>query len=719
MHPRQVNDLHRHLFLLCGDAEWCRATACERLAHRGYRRVLWVGSGSPAFGRVIPAGKIASWLGSEWQALVFDAWRGFDADAFGAALGGVRGGGSVLLLTPPLEQWDTRPDAALERFTPWPYRPEGLGSPFLRRLAGIVSTSDCARLFRPGDSLPELPAPPAAPGETLRPTGDQRRAVDAICRVALGHRRRPLVLTADRGRGKSAALGFAAAQLLREGKQRILVTAPRRDAVAVLFRQAEQLLPGAVGTPGMIRWRGGWIRFEPPDRLCREGAAADLLLVDEAAAIPVPLLTTLLQRHSRIVFSTTVHGYEGTGRGFAIRFRETLERLTPEWRSLQLVSPVRWGNGDPVERFGFHALLLDASAAPDETMADLSVHRCEAVVLPRERLLADDSLLRELFGLLVLSHYRTRPSDLRNLLDGPTLSVHALLHRGHVAAAALVVEEGGLDEDLARAIWLGRRRVRGHLLPQSLAAHAGFPEAAPLRYARIMRLAVHPAARRRGLGSRLVRELTRHFGDRGVDAVGTSFGATPELLAFWYRVGFSVVHLGLRAEASSGHHAAFLLHPSSPAGERLTRQIRDRFRERLPTLLHGPLRHLEPETVARLLENLPPAPHPTPEEAAWLDIVSFTFGSRGYEMCAHAIGKLVYAMLTGERERPSLPVGERDLLILRVLQDRDWAAVAHHAGLAGRAAAVSALRQAVARVVQALPSAPHRVGTLPPNSMSE
>jgi len=437
-------------------------------------------------------------------------------------------------------------------------------------------------------------------------------------------------------------------------------------------------------------------------------------MVDEAAAIPVPLLTTLLRRHPRIVFSTTIHGYEGTGRGFAIRFRETLERLTPEWRGLRLVSPVRWGSNDPVERFGFHALLLDASPAPDEAMTDLSVQRCEAAVLSRERLLADESLLRELFGLLVLSHYRTRPSDLRNLLDGPTLSVHALLHRGHVAAAALVVEEGGLDEDLARAVWLGRRRVRGHLLPQSLAVHAGFPEAAPLRYARIMRLAVHPAARRCGLGSRLVRELVRHFGDRGVDAVGTSFGATPELLAFWYRTDFSVVHLGLRAEASSGHHAAFLLHPSSLAGERLTRQVRDRFRERLPALLHGPLRHLEPETVARLLENLPAAPHPTPEEAAWRDVVSFAFGSRGYEMCAHAIGKLVFATLTGERARPSLPAGERDLLILRVLQDRDWAAVAHHAGLAGRATAVSALRQAVASVVQALPSAGWRRGLAKP-----
>jgi tRNA(Met) cytidine acetyltransferase len=42
--------------------------------------------------------------------LVYDAYGGFDPDSFGAAAGALRGGGLLLLLTPPLDRWPDRPD---------------------------------------------------------------------------------------------------------------------------------------------------------------------------------------------------------------------------------------------------------------------------------------------------------------------------------------------------------------------------------------------------------------------------------------------------------------------------------------------------------------------------------------------------------------------------------------------------------------------------------
>ncbi len=693
---------HRHLFLLWGEARWCRTTARDRLVRQGYQRILWVGDNLPSCGLSIPASKVTTQLGSEWDALVFDAWSGFDPDAFGASLGAVRGGGVVILLAPSPNTWPFQPDPAMSRFTPWPCRATERSSLFLQRLARIVSSSATLRLFSSSGPPFTLPPPPAPrPVGTVCLTEDQEHAVDAICGLARGHRHRPLVLTADRGRGKSTALGIAAARLLRRGIRLIRVTAPSLEAAAVIFRQAERELDGSIVSPGKIRWQENEIRFEAPDRLCRFPEPANLLLVDEAAAIPVPLLTTLLKRHARIVFSTTVHGYEGTGRGFAIRFQETLQRLTPQWRALRLTEPVRWGENDPVERFGSHALLLKATPAPDRVVENAASQQCRWAVIPRGKLIADDPLLEELFGLLVLAHYRTRPSDLRNLLDGPTLTVHALFHDDHVVATALVIEEGELNEKLAEEVWLGQRRVRGHLLPQSLAAHAGFAKAARLRYARIMRLAVHPAARRRGLGKRLVEEVISYHRERGADGVGTSFGATPELLSFWYRAGFDTVHLGLRPEASSGHHAAFLLHPLTPSMVKLHRQLRHHLREQLPHLLTSPLRHLEPETVRSLLKNLPSDPESLNPHAQ-RDIHAFAFGHRGYETCAYALGKLTHFALA-KGYGSSLSTGEQKLLVRKVLQNHPWGEVIRCCEFAGRRAALSALRGVMAKLIRAHP----------------
>ena len=55
--------------------------------------------------------------------------------------------------------------------------------------------------------------------------------------------------------------------------------------------------------------------------------------------------------------------------------------------------------------------------------------------------------------------------------------------------------EGGLDSELAEQVMLGKRRLRGHLLPQSLATHSGFAKAACQSLLRIVRIAVSAEVR--------------------------------------------------------------------------------------------------------------------------------------------------------------------------------------------------------------------------------
>ncbi|RXR92049.1 GNAT family N-acetyltransferase, partial [Staphylococcus saprophyticus] len=143
----------------------------------------------------------------------------------------------------------------------------------------------------------------------------------------------------------------------------------------------------------------------------------------------------------------------------------------------------------------------------------------------------------------VQAHYRTTPSDLRHLLDGPDTRVVTLGDAAGPAAVAVVADEGGFDAALAERVARGERRPRGHLMAQSLAAHAGSREALTGRLRRVQRIAVHPAARRRGLGRELLAREREAAGDAGIALLGASFGAEPGLLAFWRAQGFRTVRL--------------------------------------------------------------------------------------------------------------------------------------------------------------------------------
>lgn len=680
----------RRALVLAGDAAWCRAAARTALDGAGLDSALWLAEPAPAGAAALPPGQARQLLGRELGGLVIDAHAGFDPDAFGAAGGALRGGGLLLLLTPPLDAWSRHPDPEHRRLAVAPWRPEQISGRFLGRLARVIRAAPGVALVEQGRPPP---APPPVPAPAPRPrcggdwaTEDQRRAVEAVLRVAAGHRRRPLVLVSDRGRGKSAALGIAAARLLAGGAARVLVTAPRPEAAAVVFEQARR------------RGAGAELVFLPPDALAAESAPAALVLVDEAAAIPAPLLERLLARHARIVFATTVHGYEGSGRGFAVRFREVLDKRTPGWRALRLEQPVRWAAGDPVEALAFRALLLDAAPAADRAVALAGPEACAVERLERNRLAGDEATLSELFGLLVLAHYRTSPLDLRHLLDGPNLAVWVLRHGGAVAATALVATEGGFDPATARAVWAGRRRLRGHLLAQSLTVHAGLEQAACLRGARVVRIAVHPAARDRGLGRRLLAAVGEQARSAGLDYLGSSFGAEPGLLRFWERCGLLPVRVGIKREASSGERSVMVLQPLSSAGEALFEAARRRLARHLPCLLADPLRDLDPDLAAALLRRRRPraADLDTGERA---ELAGFAAGERAFETCLPALGALAGAALTDAATAAGLEAEERNALILRVLQRRSWGETAAALGLPGRAAVMERLRQGVGRLL--------------------
>jgi tRNA(Met) cytidine acetyltransferase len=249
---------------------------------------------------------------------------------------------------------------------------------------------------------------------------------------------------------------------------------------------------------------------------------------------------------------------------------------------------------------------------------------------------------------------------------------------------------------MAEQIWAGRRRPRGHLLAQSLSAHLGLITAATLKGMRIMRITVHPALQGRGLGRLLVKSIRQEAKTKEYDYLGTSFGATSELINFWHRCGLQAVRIGLRAGASSSHHSAIFLLPLGKQGAEMASEARKRFSKQLPALLGDILSQLSSGLAAPLLAGIEHPSTTTLEKQDWLDLIAFAFAERGYDITLHAIEVIVLAALADGM----VTDGDSRLLIKRVLQKQSWQACASAMTLNGRGATLHQIRQVVARLVQ-------------------
>ena len=683
----------RRLLVCSGSAQWCRELV--QTVESGQVGIsLYIGEGITSTLPVLPARQSKQWLGRELDFLVYDAHCGFDVDAFGAITGTLRAGGLMILLVPELSQWAFFNDPEHKRIQVYPQNQQEVTGYYLQRLAQQVSSSNAASVLCETGAYRESVWPGASHTENniLEPcrTSQQSEAVAAVHKVVRGHRRRPLVLTADRGRGKSAALGIASGQLFNEGIGSIIITAPSKVSAEVIFQHARN---NCDLDQTELDHR---LVFISPDELIKHSPDTDLLLVDEAAAIPTPLLQTILTRYARIVFASTVHGYEGTGRGFAIRFRKILDKKTPQWRHMQIQQPIRWNVNDPLEAFVFKALLLNAAPVNTSSLSELSREDYEYRRISSEQLISNESLLNELFGLLVLAHYQTRPFDLRHLLDGGNIEVSGLFQQGHLVATVLAAKEGEIEQSLVEPIWRGQRRVRGHLLPQSLSNHVGIADAVTLKGLRIIRIAVHPERQYQGLGRRLLSEIKRQAVNDCYDYLGTSFGATESLLRFWHHCQFKPVRVGITREAASGTHSVMMLQGLSILGQSLQIEAQERFREQFHWLLMDGLDDVEADIVTLMLRQSGYAQTYQQSVFEQRDLLSYIEGQRQYDCCMASVKAWTMRWLANY----SVTSEQQRLLVTKVLQNKDWKCVAESLQLSGRKQVQQRLRQTIAEQVR-------------------
>ncbi|MFP8162340.1 tRNA cytosine(34) acetyltransferase TmcA [Escherichia coli] len=593
----------RRLLVLSGEEGWCFDHALKlRDALPG--DWLWISPQPDAENHCSPSA-LQTLLGREFRHAVFDARHGFDAGAFAALSGTLKAGSWLVLLLPVWEEWENQPDADSLR---WSDCPDPIATPhFVQHLKRVLTADNDAILWRQNQPFslahftPRTDWHPA----TGAPQPEQQQLLQQLLTMPPG----VAAVTAARGRGKSALAG----QLISRIAGSAIVTAPAKAATDVLAQFA-----------------GEKFRFIAPDALLASDEQADWLVVDEAAAIPAPLLHQLVSRFPRTLLTTTVQGYEGTGRGFLLKFCARF----PHLHRFELQQPIRWAQGCPLEKMVSEALVFDDENFTHTPQGNIVISAFEQTLWRSE----PETPLK-VYQLLSGAHYRTSPLDLRRMMDAPGQYFLQAAGENEIAGALWLVDEGGLSQQLSQAVWAGFRRPRGNLVAQSLAAHGSNPLAATLRGRRVSRIAVHPARQREGTGRQLIAGALQYTHD--LDYLSVSFGYTGELWRFWQRCGFVLVRMGNHREASSGCYTAMALLPMSDAGKQLAEREHYRLRRDAQALAqwNGETLPVDPLNDAILSDD------------DWLELAGFAFAHRPL---LTSLGCLLRLLQTSELALPAL-----------------------------------------------------------------
>jgi N-acetyltransferase 10 len=406
-----------------------------------------------------------------------------------------------------------------------------------------------------------------------------------------------VAMTAARGRGKSAAMGLCLAGAISLGYSMMAVTAPEPENLVSVFdflirglkalKYQEHMdytltYNSAAGRDAIKcitainihRSHRQVIQYIPPHEIDKF-ASAEIVAIDEAAAIPLPVVRALMHQPDRITFlSSTVNGYEGTGRALSLKLIKELreskggrqaelnaanaaagaivgprskkgtakvheqrykaaaeaaeggDKLTGPLREIELAMPIRYAQNDAIEAWLNKLLCLDSGSS-----AQLKLNGgapapadCELYSVDRDALFSyhklSEAFLQKLMGLYSSAHYKNTPNDLQMLSDAPQHKVFVLLSPSaekdsdslpDILAVVQVAMEGKVSRKAVEAQLARGHRSAGDLIPWTISQQFGDSKFAQLSGARIVRIAVHPSVQSMGYGSRAVELLYRFY----------------------------------------------------------------------------------------------------------------------------------------------------------------------------------------------------------------
>lgn len=418
--------------------------------------------------------------------------------------------------------------------------------------------------------------PPVGSLITLAKTVDQAKAlltfVDAIAEKAL---QSTVTLTAARGRGKSAALGVAVAAAVAHGYSNIFITSPSPENLKTLFefvfkgfdalnyldhvdysiiQSTNPDFNKAIVRVNVHRQHRQTIQYIQPQDAYTLGQA-ELLVIDEAAAIPLPLVRKLMGPYL-VFMASTINGYEGTGRSLSLKLIQQLreqsrgkskinstdqvvDRSTGKetkdatetstggrsLREITLSEPIRYAPGDAVEKWLNKLLCLDATLPRSNLNTRGCPHpsQCQLLHVNRDTLFSfhpvSEKFLQQMMALYVASHYKNSPNDLQLMSDAPAHELFVLVppvdDESNRLPEPLCVVQVALEGQISRESVLNSlsrgQRAGGDLIPWIVSQQFQDENFAGLSGARVVRIATNPDYISMGYGSRALELLTDFY----------------------------------------------------------------------------------------------------------------------------------------------------------------------------------------------------------------
>ena len=446
------------------------------------------------------------------------------------------------------------------------------------------------------------------------------------------------------------------------------------------------------------------ITFLPPDEFLRIKPTCNLLVIDEAAAIPLTVLKQLIESTTRVIVSSTIDGYEGTGMGLRTKLLAYFSTLNRSVNTFELTTPQRWELNDPVEQFISSTFLVQKNTPIKNDISPTSMRNSDQVIVEkinRDLLSNDPQRVHKLFQLLTHAHYRTTPDDLRYLLDAPDIEVWIASYDGNIRGVLMVSCEGNINYAFEQDIWLGKRRLNGHLIPQSLSSQSGFRQATRFFYKRIVRIAVEEKYRRTGVASKLVGDFYNSVTqqNQNLDFIGVSYGYEPILYRFWQSMDFKPIRISHRGNTRSGLKSMIMLKPISARAKKFHQQLENNFK--LDLLFN--INNKKDESIDSEIVNLIDIEFTVKDDDQdQLDIYAFAFGNRQYLNCQRSLFDFTIYCLNSESLRRNINQKQIDLIKLKVLQQMEWVQTAKLLAFAGKKQILAELRVTYATLYNAV-----------------